>query len=79
MVSGAAGTILQNSNGETIAGCYCPLENVPSAATAKSMTLLKGLEPLGCRNVMIESDSLELIQTCNGTTEIWSAYSASLA
>lgn len=43
------------------------------------MALLKGLdflERLGCSNVVIESDSLELIQACNGTIEIWNPYSA---
>jgi hypothetical protein len=43
------------------------------------MALLKGLEfleqlgcSLGCSLVMVESDSLELIQACNGETEVWS-------
>jgi hypothetical protein len=39
------------------------------------MAMLKGLvlvKQIGCQNVVIESDSLELVQACNGTIEIWS-------
>jgi hypothetical protein len=31
---------------------------------------------MGCASVIVESDSLELIQACNGTIEEWSPYSA---
>jgi hypothetical protein len=68
--------VLQNSNGEAVAGCYWPLENVLSACTAEAMAMLKGLvlvKQIGCQNVVIESDS------CNGTIEIWSPYTAILA
>jgi ribonuclease HI len=80
--SGAAGAVLRNSSGEAIAGCYCPLDNILSAATAEAIALLRGLElleQLGCSKVIIESDSLERIHACNGTIEIWSPYSAILA
>jgi hypothetical protein len=46
------------------------------------MAMLKGLvlvKQIGCQNVVIESDSLELIQARNGTIEIWSPYTAILA
>jgi ribonuclease HI len=45
------------------------------------MALLKGLEfleKLGCSSVVVESDSLELIQACNGESEVWSPYDAIL-
>jgi hypothetical protein len=44
--SGAAGAVLRNSSGEAIASCYCPLDNILSAATAEAIALLRGLEPL---------------------------------
>jgi ribonuclease HI len=53
-----------------------------SACTAEAMAMLKGLvlvEQIGCQKVVIESDSLELIQACNGTIEIWSPCTAILA
>jgi hypothetical protein len=44
-----------------------------------ALPLLKGLEfleRLGCNKVITESDSLELIQACNGAIEVRSPYSA---
>jgi hypothetical protein len=43
------------------------------------MALLKSLElieQLGCAWVIVESNSLEPIQICNGTIEVWSPYSS---
>jgi hypothetical protein len=34
------------------------------------------LDQLGCSFIVVESDSLELIQACNGVIEVWSPYSA---
>jgi hypothetical protein len=45
----------------------CPLENVLSVVEA--LALLRGLELvelLGCASVVVDFDSLELIQACNG-------------
>jgi ribonuclease HI len=53
-----------------------------SVATVEAMALLRGLkflEKLGVSSVDIESDSLELIQTCNGDTEVSSPYTVVLA
>jgi ribonuclease HI len=72
--TGAAGAILRNYKGGVIGGMYCPLENVLNAATAEALSLLRGLEFLerfGCSKVLIESNSVELIQCCNGTIEVW--------
>uniref|UniRef100_A0A8R7NW91 RNase H type-1 domain-containing protein n=1 Tax=Triticum urartu TaxID=4572 RepID=A0A8R7NW91_TRIUA len=49
---------------------------------AEAIALQRGLElleDLGCQPVIVESDSLEIIQACNGVIEIWSPYSAILA
>jgi ribonuclease HI len=65
-----------------MAGCYCPLSNLLSLAMAEAKALLTGLEfleRLGISNVMIESDSLELIQACNGVIEVCHPHSAVLA
>jgi ribonuclease HI len=80
--SGAVGAVLRNSKGEVVAGRYCPLDNLLSPASAEAMALLKGLElidQLGCKNIACESDSLELVQACNGETDILSPYAAILA
>jgi ribonuclease HI len=76
---GAAGAVLRNNKGQAMARPACPLEQLIGPDTAEAMALLKGLEfleqlgcSLGCSLVMVESDSLELIQACNGETEVWS-------
>jgi hypothetical protein len=46
----------------------CPLENVLRGVEA--LTLLRGfelVELLGCASVDVDFDSLELIQTCDGS------------
>jgi ribonuclease HI len=80
--TGAAGVALRNHKGEAIAGMGCTLDNYLSVATAEATALLKGLEfleNLGTTSVCIESDSLQLIQACNGEVEIRSPYSAILS
>ena len=45
-----------------------------SAATAEAVAIQKGLdlvERLGCKRIIVESDSLEVIQACGGLIEIW--------
>ena len=34
------------------------------------------VESLGCSRIIVESDSLEAIQACEGSIEIWSPYTA---
>ena len=58
------------------------MQNLLSAATAEAFGLLKGLElleQLGCSSVIVESDSMELIQACNGVLEVLSPFSAIMA
>ena len=52
------------------------------AATAEAIALQSGLnfiEDMGCAPVIIETDSLELMQDFNGVIEIWSPYAAILS
>jgi hypothetical protein len=68
-VSGPAGMVLQNNKGEVLGGMFCPLDNLLSVARTEVTTLLKGPkfpECLGCCSCYVESDSLEIIQACNG-------------
>jgi ribonuclease HI len=71
--SGATGAILRNNHGEAIAGNACLLDRALDATSAKALAMLKGLEwlnKLDVSKVVIESDSLELIQACNAEIEI---------
>ena len=62
---------------------FCPLYMFKSlltlsidVITAEAIALQRGLElleDLGCQSVIVESDSLEIIQACNGVNEIYSA------
>jgi ribonuclease HI len=81
--SGAAGAILQNSNGQAVAGASWELNNMLDATTTEAVALQRGLqfiEQIGCSSVIIESDSLQLVQAFNGVIVIWSSpYTAILA
>ena len=39
---------------------------------------LRLIDSVGCRNVQVETDCLELVQACNGETKILSPHSAIL-
>jgi ribonuclease HI len=77
--SGAAGAVLSDHKGEVIGASCCPLTNVLDTTTAGSSQGMEFLEQIGCSHMTIESDSLELIQSCNGSVEVLSPYSAILA
>jgi ribonuclease HI len=81
--SGAAGAILQNSNGQAAAGASWELNNMLDATTTEAVVAfqrgLQFIEQIGCSPVIIESDSLQLVQAFNGVIEIWSPYTAILA
>ena len=77
--SGAAAAILRNSRGEDVSGISELIDTTISPQAAEAIALMSGLKPvdrLGCRNVQIESDCLELVQACNGDSEISSPHSA---
>lgn len=62
---GASGAVLRNSKGDALAGAGCSLDHLLDAATAEAVALRKGLlliENLGCRPVIVETDSLELVE-----------------
>ena len=75
--TGAIGVVVRNDRGEAVAGCAEKIYNLPSPATAVAGTLEQGLaliENLGCSSVIVESDSMELVQLCNGETEVLTPY-----
>jgi ribonuclease HI len=72
---GSVGMVLRNDRGEALAGYGCPISNVISASAAEAQAVQKGLvflEKLGVENVVLESDSPEIIQACRSETEVWS-------
>jgi hypothetical protein len=76
------GIVLRDDKGQAIAGKACLLNNMMCVATAEAMSLLRGqefFEHIGCSLAYIESDFLELIQACNGDTEVLSSYTVVLA
>lgn len=80
--TGAAAVVLRNSKGEALAGASWIPHHVLDATTAEAVAIQRGLEmveDLGCQQIIVESDSLEVIQACNGVIEIWSPYTAILA
>ena len=77
-----AGAVLRNDRGEAIAGACWPLYNMFNAAMAEATALQSGLAliaGLQCVPVTVESDSLELVESFNGTIQVWSPYAAVLA
>jgi hypothetical protein len=58
------------------------IATILDASRAEALALLKGIDMLdqfSCSFIVVESDSLELIQACNGVIEVWSPYFAILA
>ena len=57
------------------------MDHVFDAAIAEALALQRGLqflEQLGVSSVIVESDSLGLVQACNSEIEVWSPFSAIL-
>jgi ribonuclease HI len=80
--TGATGAVLHDDKGQAVAGASFILEHLLDATTTEAIALQKGLqliEDLGCSLVVIESDSLELVQAYNGVIEVWSPYTSILA
>jgi ribonuclease HI len=80
--SGAAAAVIRNYKGEAVAGGSWLLNNVYDASTAETIALQKGLimlENIGCNGVIMESDSLELIQACTDVNEVLSPATVILA
>lgn len=80
--SGASGAVVRDDKGAAVAGAAKVFDHLLDLTIAEAFALQGGLElveSLGCVPVIVESDSLELIQACNGIIEIWSPYTAILA
>ena len=70
---GATGAVLHNDHAEAVVGVIAQLFQTASAASAEAFAMENGLallEQLGCSPVIIESDSLDIIQLCNGDMEV---------
>ena len=71
--------VLRNEKGEALAGGGDVLMNILNANRSEALAFKRGLqlvETLGCRPVLVESDSLQLVGAFNGVVEIWSPYTA---
>ena len=78
---GAVGIVLRNSIGEAVASTTCLFVSTLDATSAEALAMLKGLElleRLGCTNIIIEFDSLELINACKGEVDMFSPYTTTL-
>jgi ribonuclease HI len=76
---GAIASVLHNSRGEAVVGRACPKINLSDATTMEAEAIQQDLslvEGLGVTLVIIESNNLELINACNGVTELWGPYTA---
>ena len=81
-MKGATAAVLRSCRGEALVAMTWLMDHLLDASTAEARAIQKGLEfveYLGCTRLIVESDSLEVIQACNGLTEIWSLYTAALA
>ena len=72
---------MRNSIGEAVASTTCLFVSTLDATSVDALAMLKGLElleRLGCTNIIIESDSLELINACKGEVDMFSPYTTTL-
>ena len=79
--TGASGIVIRNDRGEAIAGAGDPFNNLLDVTMSEATTLRRGLQLIddhGCVPVIVEIDSLELVESFNGVIEIWSPYTAIL-
>jgi ribonuclease HI len=80
--AGSIGAVVQDYKGEFIAASTVFLPHVLSPAVAEAMAMREGLSlanHMVCTNVIMESDSSETIDACNGTEAWWGEYAAILA
>ena len=65
-----------------MAGRSWVLKSLLNNTTTEAVALQRGLsmvQDLGCIGVIMESDSLEPIQSCKGIIEVWTPYTHILA
>jgi TnpA family transposase len=63
------GAVVHDQEGNFIAASSIFLSNIASAAASEAMAMREGFalaHRLGCNNVIMESDSLETVEACNG-------------
>ena len=79
--TGAIAAVLRNSRGEALAGVAEVFDHASNPA-AEAMAIRRGLQLLqdiACSRVIVEADSLEIINTCNGVSDVLAPYSAIMA
>jgi ribonuclease HI len=62
---GATGCIIRDSSGQFLAACRVQIDGVLDVATTEAQALRDGLrlaERIGCNNIYIETDSLEVVE-----------------
>lgn len=65
-----------------MAGVAEPFGHAANAASAEALALRRGLQlvqQIGCSRIIVESDCLEVIDACNGVSDILAPYAATLA
>jgi ribonuclease HI len=80
--AGWIGAVVRDYKGEFIAASTVFLPHVLSPAVAEAMAMREGLSlanRMGCTNVIMESDSSETVDACNGTEVWWGESEAILA
>jgi hypothetical protein len=80
--AGSTEAIIRDYEGKFVASCTLFLPNVASAAAAEAIAMREGLSlanHLGCNNVQVESDSIEIVQACMGEESWWGDSSAIFA
>jgi ribonuclease HI len=73
--TGASGAVLRNCRGDFITAASTFIPHVASSNMAEATAMLHGLSlanRLGYTHIEAESDSLEVINLCSGTDQIWS-------
>jgi ribonuclease HI len=80
--AGSIGAVVRDYKGEFIAASTVFLPYILSPAVAEAMAMREGLSlanRMGCTNVIMESDSTETVDACNGTEAWWGESAAILA
>jgi ribonuclease HI len=80
--SGAIGAVIRDVKGDFIAASTNYIPHVASAMVAEALAMKEGIglaHRMGCSRVVAESDSLEVIQACNGEQRWWNEASAIFA
>jgi hypothetical protein len=73
-LAGSVGVVVRDQEGNFIVASSTFLPNIASTAPAEAMAMREGLaldHRLGCNNVIMELDSLETAEACNGDEAWW--------